>query len=105
MITKEEFARAENLPSELASRLDRPWHFVGEINVKMLGPASPLAVCRDCFRPSLEIWDTGPPEAIEMKRHLFITDDLLICAVYFGICPQCDCVYWARQAPPFRRIL
>ena len=97
MITKEEFARAENLPSELASRLDQPWYYLGEIDPGRLRTCHPVAVCR-LHRGKMQ------PEVVLLKQHEFVTDDLLKCIVCFGVCPKCNAVLWAQQGPPFERI-
>ncbi len=36
--------------------------------------------------------------------HKFITDDMILVFVWFGVCERCEAVYWARSGPPFTRI-
>ena len=97
MITKEDIIYAENLPSNLKSMSDRPWYFLGEVNIKVLRAISPEMIC---WMHDGKI----SPELVGMSRHVLVTSDMIKCMVCCGICPQCGCVYWARQAPPFERV-
>lgn len=106
MISETTLMDCENVPPEMASRFDRPWHFLGEVKTKRPWLQATCNRCDD--RPSLF---ASPPsrlgdetyQIVELKGYLFITDDRLEVVVYFGVCPGCDAVYWARQGPPFRR--
>jgi len=90
----------------MAARLDEPWVFVGEVKGDRYAVR---AICRKCTaRPTyapLSVYDR--PQAIyyevDMRGYLFVTDDMIECMVYFGVCRKCDSVHWARQGPPFKR--
>ena len=77
MITKEDIARAGNLPKELKSMLDLPWHYLGEVNAKVLRAIMPTMVC-------LMHDDKISPEVVLLKRHELVTDDLIRCIICCG---------------------
>ena len=102
MISETTLVGCENLPTEMAARLDEPWVFVGEVK----GDRShQCATCNKC-KPTFATFAIAHPfafEIVEMKGYLFITDDMIECMVYFGVCSKCNSVHWARQGPPFKR--
>jgi hypothetical protein len=42
-------------------------------------------------------------EIMSLRAFQFVTDDMLIVNVYFGVCGECGRVVWAKQGPPFKR--
>jgi len=107
MITETAFMDCENLPAEMASRFDVAWNFVGEVKTNL---PHVRVLCHKCA-PQVSVWIdacNGSLEdeymQVELRGHLFITEDMLEVVVYFGVCERCDAVYWARQGPPFRMV-
>jgi hypothetical protein len=45
-----------------------------------------------------------PTVIVDLTRYVFVTDDMIEVLVYFGACPECAAIYWARSGPPFRRV-
>lgn len=105
MISETTLVSCRNVPPEMSARFDEPWIFTGE--VKAYRPYE-QCVCRKCsVQPSI-VLSLSPSYSpmlhiVDMKGYLFITDDMIECIVYFGVCNNCDSVYWARQGPPFKR--
>ena len=108
MISETALMDCENVPPEMSARFDQPWHFLGEVKGS---PYHLHAMCGKCLTLERDssMWYSElpihykPPIIVNMKSHLFITDDMLEVRVYFGVCDKCDSVYWARQGPPFKR--
>lgn len=109
MITETAFVGAENLPQEMARSLDKPWTFVGEVRSNR-SVVECLCECqrRPCLTPSHSRHTAmvlpAKMRITDLFGHDFITDDLLIVRVYFGVCVECGRVHWARQGPPFQRV-
>lgn len=109
MITEAAFVGADNLPQCMAERLDVAWTFVGEVGNgfgRHVGRF--MNVACNCLRKRVSFGTSMSSMSfdisiVSMERHLFITDDMLEVWVYFGVCPECGKVYWARSGPPFRR--
>lgn len=110
MNTETTLINCENVPSEMVGRFDQPWHFVGEVE----GDRHYLrTICKKCdeqrairsvlWSPETSLIERETFETVDMQGHLFITDDMIECVVYFGVCHKCDSVHWARQGPPFKR--
>lgn len=106
MITDASFVGCANLPPEMASRLDQPWTFAGEVKTNA---RFHRCVCGKCsrkhisYKPNLNDYLAFMSEVVELRSYLFITDDMIRVRVYFGVCEACDSVFWARSGPPFRR--
>ncbi len=114
MITESTFVHAENLPEEMRIRLDQPWHFVGEIpprDAERYGYQR--VVCTKCqekerLKLLIDFKNQHYPDSytfssVDLKRYLFVTDDMIEVLVFFGVCQKCQAVHWARSGPPFRR--
>ena len=106
MITKEMLVGCEGLPPVIGDRLDRPWRFIGEVSGLRNQPMK--CVCMSCLRRKrgLNVYSSQPSTvelAVTMDPYLFVSDDMLEVMVYFGVCKECDSVYWARQGPPYGR--
>lgn len=112
MISETSLIGADGLPDVMQGRFDKPWHFVGEMK------HTPICVnlwCKKCSRSFNDFVRAHGPECdwsmqpmpyhkVTLDRYLFVTDDMLHVFVYFGVCDECDSVYWARQGPPFERV-
>jgi hypothetical protein len=98
MITEATFVGAENLPPEIAAALDVPWTFLGEVPP---GQSPPRAFAcshgRDIFHQDPD-WKQN-----ELRRFVFLTDDMIEVSIWFGQCRTCQRVGWLRQGPPFIR--
>lgn len=97
MVTESTFVGCSNMPPEMAAKLDKPWHFAGEINPKHTGTLA--VICKKCSSDSWHYCAT----TVRCESYKFVTDDMIVVRVYFGVCADCDSVYWARQGPPFTR--
>lgn len=106
MITETAFIGCDNLPQEMAVRLDKGWTFVGEIKTNSLYHN---CVCVKCsrrpisYRARVERLEFRA-EVVSLRSYLFVNDDMIEVKVYFGVCEMCDSVYWGRSGPPFRRV-
>jgi hypothetical protein len=105
MLSETELFDMKDLPVEMSSRLDQPWHFVGET----VGAEFCMqTICERCapivslMPPDSPYW-SEPIRVVTMSAYRFITGDMLNVTIHFGACEKCDSVYWARQGPPFRR--
>ena len=105
MITETVLMDIEDLPPEMASRLDRPWEFLGEVsdNIWMARQCA----CLRCI-PDVDLitnHDSVPSQTfmtvIILSYYPVVTADMLHIGVYFGVCEQCDQVFWMREAPPY----
>ena len=105
MINETAFIDCKDIPEAMQGRFDQPWHFLGDVT-----PAGSVMQClcgrcnppNNMYQPNEEIAD-APVQMVYLMGHLFVTDDMLEVTVYFGVCGECDKVYWARQGPPFKR--
>lgn len=112
MISETALIHAENTPEIMRGTFDKPWNFVGE--VKHSEPPGYLsAYCDKCngslisnLTHNLSIGPEPVPSSfvpVHLDGFQFITDDMIEIIVYFGICPECQSIYWMRQGPPFQR--
>ena len=90
----------------MAGRFDQPWNFIGEVKTNQ---RSVVCHCLKCnqrepiYRDNPNWVDYAPLITVNCDGYLFITDDMIEVMVYFGVCRECDSVFWARSGPPFRR--
>lgn len=107
MISETTLVGCENVPPEMACRFDEAWVFVGEVQDG--NRYAHRAICRKCtVIPDYSRWPVFDRaqvvyQEVDLKGYLFITDDMIECMVYFGVCRKCDMVHWSRQGPPFQR--
>ena len=106
MITETAFVDCENTPAAMVGRFDDPWNFIGEVKTNH---SSLRCYCEKCNRgdfqysPKEAPFEYNPIPIVDMPGYLFVTTDMIEVMVYFGVCRDCDSVYWARSGPPFRR--
>lgn len=105
MISETSIMASENVPPEMTCRFDQPWVFIGE---DISNRPYIRCTCRKCNRRPVNFACDRQPDSVEvfdvlLKGFIFITDDMIECIVYFGVCEHCDTVHWARQGPPFKR--
>ena len=96
----------ENVPTEMVEQFDQPWSFMGEVKegTPYLGVCCGKCNKQTSYAQKLPVLELPKPfRTVDLQRYLFITDDMLEVAIYFGVCKECDTVYWARQGPPFKR--
>ena len=108
MISDYGIANCEGLPPELTALLDRPWHFLGEINPRDDAPST-RAVCqcdRSEIKPlgEMDLLVEPTRNEVVMQRYKFVTDDMIEVICFIGACQKCPKVHWARLGPPFRRV-
>lgn len=100
------FLDCHGVPPEMIARFDRPWNFIGEIEHDF---PYLRAFCKKCNQRPVEVsrYDYDPKydsiRIVDMKGHEFVTGDMLYVFVWFGVCDECDSIYWARRAPPYER--
>ncbi len=94
---------AEGCPEEIAAAGNEPWRFLGEVPWRR---PSVEVICPNCSpRPCViprphEMFDVVC--SMHLDGHKFVTEDMLEVIVYWGRCPRCRRVSWARSGPPFR---
>lgn len=104
MISETAFINCENIPADMRGQFDKPWYFVGEAHAK-----APYVqcLCKKCNKPAC-YWKIDDPikmmQIVYMPAHQFITDDMLLVIVFFGVCDACGTVHWARSGAPFKRV-
>lgn len=106
MISETAILGCDNLPESMRGQFDKPWNFVGEVKTNRMDL---MCHCKKCnmadvnyFKPQ----QRATPQRlvfVRMAGHLFVTDDMIEVMVYFGVCQECEAIYWARSGPPFRR--
>jgi hypothetical protein len=108
MLSETGIMGCENVPPEMVAQFDRPWNFVREIPEREC--FSHMAVLCKCQNRSIAMRlaksGTKPRPVVitTCKPYEFVTNDMLIVRIYFGVCPECGAVYWARQGPPYRML-
>lgn len=105
MISETAFMNCENCPEVMRGQFDKPWHYLGDVKH---GHNYLNVVCKCQQKLPALAFIEEPVEFREMsimslRSFKFITDDMLIVIVYFGVCEQCGRVVWAKEGPPFER--
>ena len=110
-ISETDIMNYANLPECMADSLDKPWEYVGELNVRAI---SINILCDKCSTKKMkaaldiasveETIDLAAKEylyfvVVNMKSHLFIKPDFSHGFVYFGECEECKGVFWATNFP------
>ena len=109
MISETTLLECENVPQEMAKRFDQPWFQIGTVPTGNLPCIR--EICQKCIDKQALTYAPIPISSyrgvtfhtVDMRGYLFITDDMIEVMVYFGVCQDCDSVYWARSGPPFQR--
>lgn len=104
MISESAFIGCENCPEVMKGQFDKPWHYLGDVKP---GQHFLNVVCK-CQQAPLnflaEVHEVPEPmEIMSLRPFTFVTDDMLIVIVYFGVCGECGRVVWAKEGPPFKR--
>jgi hypothetical protein len=110
MLSETGIMDCENVPPEMVAQFDRPWNFVKE--VPQWECHSLLEVLCKCQTNHLskKLKESPATEMVQpliitsCKAYEFVTEDMLIVTIYFGVCEGCGAVYWARQGPPYRML-
>lgn len=83
-ITEADLVGCENLPAEMSSRFDQPWHFVGDVGPSLTGRELKV-LCTQCN------------DVTHLQLYRYMNELGVQFGVYFGVCVSCDRVYWAYQ--------
>lgn len=107
MMSETDLMNCQDVPQVMQDAFDKPWEFVGETKE---GVARLHSRCSPCsapdlvgfFSPTMD-YAFKPMQIVDLEGYKFITDDMIVCMIYFGTCSKCGRVIWARQGPPFKR--
>lgn len=98
---------ARACPEHIRACGDVPWHYAGDIAPGR--PRSGISVICKCCAPRLNdisvVRPTGTLMYVDIAGTQWITSDLLEITVYWGRCTRCGAVHWAKQGPPFTRLM
>jgi hypothetical protein len=95
----------ENPPEAMRGQFDRPWNYIGDVktNSRFLNMICKCQKHGTLIYPENEIPEPKQLSILTLSGYQFITDDMLEVMVFFGVCAECQRVYWGKQGPPFRR--
>lgn len=96
MITETAFVGCSGLPKIIARSLDKPWHYIGVVPLRE-NEYGLNCLCRKCsVRPvaDFDLVGTGPTqsdvfEIVFLHHFKFITGDMILVHVFFGLCGKC----------------
>ena len=106
MLSESAFLHCHNCPEIMRGQFDKPWHYLGDVKP---GQHYLNVICK-CQQklPALAFIKETPVEfkpmpMMSLRSFKFVTDDMLIINVFFGVCEECGRVVWAKEGPPFHR--